>query len=132
VKKLLVAALLVMCMCIPARAEEADSIENLLDGAPYADKGMGKRKVVDEDHLLLMQIALKPGQAVPPHNANSNVHIIVLDGEVILNLSGKDVIAKKGDLVPVAFKTPMKIRNDSQANTTFVVIKTPSPGQMGK
>jgi hypothetical protein len=59
-------------------------MENLLDGAPYADKGMGKRKLVDEDHLMLMQIALKPGQSVPKHKA------------------------------------------------TFVVIKTPNPGQMDK
>ncbi len=131
-KRFFVALLLVACIVIPVRAEEESGPENLLDGAPYADKGMGKRKLVDEDHLLLMQIALKPGQSVPKHNANANVHIIVLEGAVVINLSGKDVAAKKGDLVPVAYKTPMIISNPSGGNATFVVIKTPSPGQMDK
>ena len=93
---------------------------------------MGKMKLVDEDYLWMMQAALKPGQAVPQHNANSNVHIIILDGEVVINLSGKDITAKKGDLVPVAFKTPMNIKNTSEANATFMIIKTPNPGQMDK
>jgi len=69
---------------------------------------------------------------VPGHKANSNVHFIVLEGEVVLDLDGKEIIAKKGDLVPVAFKTPMNISNKSSENTTFVVIKTPSPGKMEK
>ncbi len=131
-KKLFVAALLVMCICIPARAEEGGKLENLLEGVPYSDKGMGKKKLVDEDHLWMMQAALKPGQVVPQHNANSNVHIIILDGEVVINLSGKDITAKKGDLVPVAFKTAMNIKNKSEENATFVIIKTPNPGKMDK
>jgi len=132
VKKLFVAAVLVMFMCIPIQSEGGEKITNLLDGAPYSDTGMGKQKLVDEDYLWMMQAALKPGQAVPQHNANSNVHIIILDGEVVINLSGKDITAKKGDLVPVAFKTAMNIKNKSEANATFVIIKTPNPGQMGK
>lgn len=132
VKKLFVAAILIMFMCIPIQSEGGENIENLLEGAPYSDTGMGKKKLVDEDHLWMMQAALKPGQAVPQHNANSNVHIIVLDGEVVINLAGKDITVKKGDLVPVAFKTPMNIKNKSEANATFVIIKTPNPGQMVK
>lgn len=131
-KKLIIAALLMMCIGIPALAEEEAALENLLDGAPYADKGAGKRKLIDEDHLMLMQIALKPGQNLPRHNANANVHIIVLDGELMIDLAGKDIAVKKGDLVPVAYKTPMHIRNESKANATFVVIKTPNPSQMEK
>ena len=111
VKKLFVAAFLMMCMCIPVQSEGGENIENLLEGAPYSDSGMGKKKLVDEDYLWMMQAALKPGQAVPQHNANSNVHIIILDGEVVINLSGKDITVKKGDLVPVAFKTPTNIKN---------------------
>ncbi len=131
-KKLFVASVLIMCMCLPVQSEGEKKLENLLEGALYSDSGMGKRKLVDEEHLFMMQAALKPGQVVPQHNANSNVYIIVLDGEVVINLSGKDINAKKGDLVPIAFKTSMNIKNKSQANATFVIIKTPNPSQMGK
>ncbi len=135
VKKLYVAAFAIMFLCVACitiQSEEARKTENLLAGAPYSDSGMGKRKLVDENYLLMMQVALQPGQMVPRHNANSNVHIIILDGEVVINMSGKDITAKKGDLVPVAFKTLMNIENKSQSNATFVIIKTPKPGQMGK
>ena len=131
-KKFFAAALLIVCICVPVQAEEVETFVNLLDGAPYNDKGMGKQKLVDEDYLWMMQAALKPGQEVPQHNANSNVHIIVLDGEVVINLSGKEITAKQGDLVPVAFKTPMNIKNKSQANATFLIVKTPNPIQMGE
>jgi quercetin dioxygenase-like cupin family protein len=130
--RLSIVVLLMMCIGIPALAEEETALENLLEGAPYVDKGAGKRTLVDEDHLMLMQIALKPGQSLPRHNANANVHIIVLDGDLMIDLDGKDIAVKKGDLVPVAYKTPMHIRNESKANATFVVIKTPNPSQMGK
>ncbi|MBU8923314.1 MAG: cupin domain-containing protein [Bacteroidales bacterium] len=131
-KRLIAAAILLMYICIPIQSVAEDKIVNLLDGAPYVDNGMGKRKLVDEDHILMMQAALKPGQAVPQHNANSNVHIIILDGEVIINLSGKDIVAREGDLVPIAFKTPMNIKNKSETNATFLIIKTPNPAQMGE
>ncbi len=129
-KKLFAVTLLIMCVCIPTQSQAEEKVENLLKNAPYRDGKMGKRKLVDKKYLLLMQAALKPGQAVPPHIANSNVHIVVLDGEIVIHLSGKDITAKKGDLIPVAIKTPMNIKNKSKANATFLIIKTPNPSSM--
>ena len=102
----------------------------LLDSVPYSDEGMGSRKIADEKHVLMMQVALKPGQEVPEHKANSNVHIVVLKGSVVFTLAGKDVPAKEGDLVPVAFGTQMQIRNDGKENATFLIVKTPNPSEM--
>lgn len=112
-----------------ARAEPGKPVA-LLDQAPYRDEGMGTRKIVDEKHVLMMQVALKPGQKVPEHKANSNVHIVVLKGAVVFTLAGADVPAKEGDLVPVAFGTQMQIRNESQADATFLIVKTPNPSEM--
>jgi quercetin dioxygenase-like cupin family protein len=121
-----------MCMSVSAQTKGSNGIENLLERPPYSDNEMGKKVVVDKTDLLMMQVALKPGQTVAQHNANSNVHILVLEGEVVINLSGKDIPAKKGDLVPIAFKTPMNIKNVSKGNATFLIIKTPNPSQMGQ
>jgi quercetin dioxygenase-like cupin family protein len=119
-----------MCISVSAQTTETDQIVNLLKNPPYTDNEMGKKVLVDTNHLLMIQAALKPGQMVPQHDANSNVHILVLDGDVVINLSGKDIPAKKGDLVPIAFKTPMNIKNKSMANATFLIIKTPNPGEI--
>ncbi|MCI0469862.1 MAG: cupin domain-containing protein [Nitrospirae bacterium] len=105
-------------------------MKNVLENIPYPEQGMGKRMLIDEDYLLLMQVGLRPGQSVPQHNANSNVHLLILKGEVIVNLNGQDNAVKEGDLVPVAYKTPMNIRNASHEDATFLVIKTPNPNQM--
>ncbi len=105
-------------------------MDNVLDNIPYQEAGMSKRKLVDEKHLLMMQAALRPGQSVPQHNANSNVHLVVIKGEVVVNLDGTDNMAKEGTLLPVANKTPMDIKNKSQENATFLIIKTPNPTEM--
>jgi len=103
---------------------------NVLENIPYNDDKMGNRKVVDEKHLLVMQIALKPGQSVPQHNANSNVHLLVMRGALTVNLNGVDHEAREGDLLPVAYRTPMTIRNAGAEHATFLVWKTPNPSEM--
>jgi quercetin dioxygenase-like cupin family protein len=105
-------------------------MKNVLEGIPYADGDMGKRKLVDEKHLLVMQAALKPGQQVPKHNANSNVHLLIMEGQITVTLDGKDTLATKGDLLPVAFRTPMSIRNTSSDNASFLILKSPNPSEM--
>lgn len=105
-------------------------MKNIFTDIPYADGHMGRRQMVDEKHLLVMQVALKPGQKVPQHDANSNVHLLVIEGRVVVTLSDKDIAAPAGALVPVAFQTPMSIRNDSDANASFLILKTPNPSDM--
>jgi len=105
---------------------------NVLENIPYNDDKMGNRKVVDEKHLLVMQIALKPGQSVPQHNANSNVHLLVVRGDLAVNLNGLDSHVKEGDLLPVSYQTPMIIKNTGSIEATFLVFKTPNPSEMQK
>jgi len=105
-------------------------MENILENIPFKESGMGSRKVVDEKHILIMQIALHSGQSVPQHNANSNVHLVVIRGEIVVDLDGTDHAAKEGTLLPVAYKTLMNIRNASQDDATFIVLKTPNPSEM--
>lgn len=105
---------------------------NLLENIPYNDDKMGNRRVVDEKYLLVMQIALKPGQSVPQHNANSNVHLLVMRGALTVNLNGVDHQAKEGDLLPVDYQTPMIIKNTGSDDAIFLVFKTPNPSEMLK
>ncbi len=103
---------------------------NILENIPYSDKGMGRRKILDEKHLFIMQIALKPNQSVPQHKANSNVNLLMLEGSISVELNGVETFIKKGDLLPVKFKTPMLIKNKGDDNASFLVIKTPNPSEM--
>ena len=77
-----------------------------------------------------MQVALKPGQQVPQHNANSNVHLLVVEGQIIVSLNGKDTAARKGEILPVTFKTLMSVHNSSKENASCLIIKSPNPSEM--
>jgi quercetin dioxygenase-like cupin family protein len=101
-------------------------MKNVLADIPYADGQTGKRKLIDEKHIPVMQVALKPGQQVPQHSANSNVHLLIVEGDLIVTLEGKDTIATKGDLLPATFKTLMSVRNASQKNASFLNIRRPN------
>lgn len=103
---------------------------NIFDNIPYNNEGMGNCKIVDTKHLLVMQIALHPGQIVPLHNANSNVHLLIVKGSVIVNLNGVDNYAKEGELLAVAYQTPMTIKNTFDNDAMFLVLKTPNPSEM--
>ncbi|MDP8247776.1 MAG: cupin domain-containing protein [Candidatus Tritonobacter lacicola] len=126
---LFVVTVLTAAPCIGAEGGKMENA-NVLQEIPYQDEGFGKRKLVDTNELLLMQAALKPGQKVPPHMANSNVHLLVLAGEIIVDIAGEKVSAGKGDLVPVAFGTPMYVENQGKGDATFLIIKTPHPKLM--
>ncbi len=103
---------------------------NVFENIPYNDEKMANRKLVDEKYLLVMQIALKPGQSVPGHNANSNVHLLILKGAVMVSLDGVDTQASEGALLPVKYLTPMMIKNNGDTEAAFLVLKTPNPSQM--
>lgn len=127
---------LILTICLTGTFSRAEGQEmkiiNALRDVPYREEVFGKRKLAERDELLLMQAALKPGQRVPPHRANSNVHLLILEGEVVVDLDGNKIPAAKGDLVPVAHGTPMYVVNEGEEKATFLIIKTPHPRVMGK
>ena len=129
-KTLFTAICIVWMIGLNAIGEE--QMKNVLEGIPYTDGHMGKRQLVDEKHLLVMQVALQPGQQVPQHNANSNVHLLIIEGQVVVTLDGKDTVAAKGALLPVAIQTLMSIRNDFQENASFLILKSPNPSEIGR
>jgi quercetin dioxygenase-like cupin family protein len=112
---------------ITSLGKKEDCVIDLFDQVPYTDDGFGKRFLMDQDHLKLIQVALKPGQAVPPHNTNGEVNILILKGELTIHLAGVEHLARQGMLIPVGYDTPMQIQNLSQIDATFLIIKTPPP-----
>lgn len=105
-------------------------MKNVFEAVPYQEERMGRREVVNEKDLLLMQIALRAGQSVPAHKANSNVHLLLLQGQIEVDLAGQTHRLKTGDLLPVALGTPMEITNAATENATFLVLKTPNPSEL--
>jgi len=102
---------------------------NVLEGIPWNDERMGRREIVNEKALMLMQVALHPGQAMPDHKANADVHLLVMQGQLEVVLAGQAHQLKAGDIIPAAYQTPMQIKNNGSDNTMFLVLKTPNPSE---
>ncbi len=111
-------------------AQGVDTMTNVLENIPYQDTSMGSRAIINQPYLQIMQAALKPGQMVPQHSANSNVHLLVVRGQIVVDLGGKEIRLKEGDILPVAYQTSMHIDNNSKENASFLIIKAPNPSQM--
>jgi quercetin dioxygenase-like cupin family protein len=95
---------------------------------PYEHDAFGKRKVVDEENLLMMQVALKPGQATPRHAAWGDLHILVIKGQVKVSHGDRETAAPEGTVLRLANGTPMSVSNESGDNASFLVMKAPNPG----
>lgn len=86
-----------------------------------------RKNLADIPELELNLVTLPAGQSLPAHNANSNVRLLVLQGELTVVLSGDTVTLGVHEMADAVVGTPMQITNPSAGNTAFLVIKTPRP-----
>ena len=101
------------------------SIDSLIEfGAAFT-----KKTLADIPELQMNLVTLPAGQSLPAHNANSNVRLLVLRGELAVDLDGEIVKLGAHEMADAGIGTPMHIMNRSATPTAFLVIKTPNPEQ---
>jgi quercetin dioxygenase-like cupin family protein len=105
-------------------------IINLKEKEVFKKEERGFANLIDEKYLQINQVCLEPGQQVPHHNANSNVTLTVVYGEGTFQVGNEISNMRPGTLLRVPFQSPMSIKNESKGRLTFLVIKTPNPGEM--
>lgn len=86
-----------------------------------------RKNLADIPELELNLVTLPSGKSLPAHNANSNVRLLVLRGELTVDLNGEIVKLGVHEMADAVIGTPMQITNPSSLNTAFLVIKTPRP-----
>ena len=67
------------------------------------------RKLIAGDRQLLAQVYLKRGALVPLHTHESEQMTYVLDGALMLRVSGEDGMAREGEVVAIPAGTPHQI-----------------------
>lgn len=97
------------------------------------DDGKHVEKLIDDDPVMINHIVLPKGEFIPEHHANSHVHMIVVRGNLTLELGEQEPhVYRRGAIVNIPFNTFMKVRNDHEEVLEFFVVKTPSPRIYGK
>jgi quercetin dioxygenase-like cupin family protein len=86
--------------------------------------------IVNEDVVMINHMILPKGDCLPVHKANSNVYMIVADGEITLELNGsKPVTYKKGSIINIEYDTQMNACNKTCERTELFVVKAPGPAK---
>ena len=60
-------------------------------------KKMGK--VLEKEQFDLLNVQLRAGEEIPPHNVNNTAIVIVRNGDVVFNVEGEDVTLTKEDVL---------------------------------
>lgn len=90
-------------------------------------------KLIDDDPVMINHMILPKGDFVPDHHANSHVHMIVVRGNLTLQLDEQEPHTyAKGTIVNIPYGTFMQVRNEHEAICEFFVVKSPSPRLYGK
>jgi len=85
-------------------------------------------KIVNEDVVMINHMVLPKGDCLPVHKANSNVYMIVADGEITLELNEEaPVTYEKGSIINIDYDTLMNICNKTSERTELFVVKAPGP-----
>ncbi|MBS4537466.1 cupin domain-containing protein [Clostridium sp. D2Q-11] len=88
-------------------------------------------KIVNDDNLHLNHMIFPKGEGLPQHNANSNVYMIVIRGELSLQLDDQEEQKHdKGSIINIPYKTLMNVNNKNDELLEIFVIKAPNPSDM--
>jgi quercetin dioxygenase-like cupin family protein len=92
----------------------------------FAD-GNERTCVWETDDLQIMRIRLAPGEALPTHNANSNVVLLPVAGALRLQTPETDDTFAVGHAMSLPGGTPMDVSNAGDEPALLLVLKTPHP-----
>ncbi|MBP7402263.1 MAG: cupin domain-containing protein [Clostridia bacterium] len=88
-------------------------------------------RIVSNEHLDINHMVLARGDALPEHNANSHVQMIVVRGTITLRLDAQEPHEyPAGHIVAIPFGTLMNVSNTREPVAEIFVVKAPSPSKM--
>ena len=85
------------------------------------------RKLISYEHATIVRIELKSGEALKMHITPVDVCFFILEGDGIVQIGKEKEKVKKNQLIFSPANIPHTLMNESDANFSFLVIKTPTP-----
>ena len=85
-------------------------------------------RIVDDEHSAINHMVLNKGEALPIHDSNSHVYLVIVRGKMSITLAEQDThVYEVGNIVNVPYGTRMFIRNEEEPVLEFFVLKAPNP-----
>ena len=98
------------------------------DHAVYSAEKMGKSTIFQTPRLLVGLNAFEPGQqhALHAHAGQDKVYVVV-EGEGLFLLEGRDLPMRAGDLLAAPEGVPHGIRNNGSQRLLVMAVLAPAP-----
>ncbi len=92
----------------------------LTDLVDYSEGEVVSRTLAQTERVSLTLFAFDEGEGLSTHSAPGDALVQVLDGEVLLTIGGKEVVAKTGEVVVM----PVDVSHSVQATKRFKMLLT--------
>lgn len=90
-------------------------------------------KIIHNEHVNINHVVLGAGDALPKHQANSHVYLIVVRGTMTLVLDDQTAHQyPAGSIVSVPYATRMDVSNQGNETLEFFIVKAPGPEYFAK
>jgi quercetin dioxygenase-like cupin family protein len=106
--------------------EEMSMVEQVFVLAGGNDKVV--EKVVMDENVHYIHMIFGQNEGLPLHNANSNVYMTVVRGNLTIALDEQDAHRYAGGtLLVIPFGTRMNVGNRDEDTLELIVVKAPAP-----
>ncbi len=91
-------------------------------------------RIVDDEHSAINHMVLNKAEALPIHDSNSHVYLVIVRGKMSITLAEQEThVYEVGNIVNVPYGVRMFIRNEAEPVLEFFVLKAPNPSHfLGK
>ncbi len=97
----------------------------LVDLVDYEKGRVVSRTFSQNEGLTLTLFAFDEGEGLSTHAAPGDAMVQVLDGEVMLTIGGKEVVAKAGEVVVMPADVPHSVNATKPFKMLLTVVKKP-------
>lgn len=102
--------------------------QNLNEYVEFKNERFTKRIIFKEGESTTFVLNFKPGQSLPTHkHPGTNVYLLVLQGEGIFTIDGKEVPAQKDDVLVCDGNEEFSFNNSGSSNVSLYVMLNKIP-----
>ncbi len=95
----------------------------LVDLVEYSAGKVVSRTLAQTGNLSLTLFAFDQGEGLSTHSASGDALVQILDGEALLTIGGKEVVAKAGEAVVMPMDVPHSVHASKQFKMLLTVVK---------
>jgi len=101
---------------------EAVEINGLVD---YEEGRVVSRTLASKPHINVTLFAFDKKEEISAHTSSGDAMVQILDGEALVNIDGKKITAKAGEVVVMPANVPHSVTAVSKFKMLLVVVKQP-------